>query len=45
MNYQAVLDFWFGQPEDVNYGQPLQLWFTKSIDTDLEITYRFQTTY
>ncbi|VEP14975.1 conserved hypothetical protein [Hyella patelloides LEGE 07179] len=45
MNYQAVLDFWFGKPENADYGKPRKFWFIKSLDTDAKITSRFETTY
>lgn len=45
MNYQAVLDFWFGKPKEAEYGKPRKFWFTKSLETDRKITSRFKTTY
>gem|GEM_PF-3228752 len=31
MEYKKVLDFWFGKPEDTNYGKPRKFWFIKNI--------------
>ena len=45
MNYQDVLNFWFGNPEDADYGKPRKFWFIKSLDTDKQIKSRFETTY
>ena len=45
MNYQTVLDFWFGQPDNSKYGKPQKFWFTKSLATDTQITSNFESTY
>lgn len=34
MNYQDVLDFWFGQETDPEYGTVRSQWFTKNPDFD-----------
>jgi uncharacterized protein (DUF924 family) len=38
---QAILTFWFGNPEDPEYGQYRKVWFVKDADFDAEIRQRF----
>ncbi|MDR9404284.1 MAG: DUF924 family protein [Halothece sp. Uz-M2-17] len=42
---QTVLDFWFGSPQDENYGKPRQEWFTKDSDFDAAVRSRFLSLY
>lgn len=42
---QAVLNFWFGSPEDLDYGKPRQVWFQKNPEFDTEIRSRFLSLY
>ena len=42
---EKILDFWFGQPEQANYGKPRQIWFIKKPAFDLEVRTRFLTDY
>ena len=39
--YQPVLDFWFGAPDSVEYGQSRSCWFTKNDEFDGLIRERF----
>jgi uncharacterized protein (DUF924 family) len=43
--FQAVLDFWFGAPGSVQYGQSRAEWFKKSPAFDASIRERFLPTY
>jgi uncharacterized protein (DUF924 family) len=45
MSDRDVLQFWFGRPEDIDYGKPRKFWFIKNPDMDNEIKSRFETTY
>ncbi|MBE9167389.1 DUF924 domain-containing protein [Pleurocapsales cyanobacterium LEGE 06147] len=45
MSVKSILDFWFGKPEDKNYGKPRKYWFSKSQEFDEEIRSRFLSTY
>ena len=40
-----ILNFWFGHPEDAEYGQSRKIWYTKNPDFDEEIRSRFFTEY
>jgi uncharacterized protein (DUF924 family) len=42
---EKILDFWFGQPEQANYGEPRQMWFIKKPEFDLEVRTRFLADY
>lgn len=44
VNPAEVLDFWFGAPDDPDFGKPRPLWFTKSKATDGLIRNRFGST-
>ena len=37
----AVLDFWFGPPDDPGHAQPRAMWFTKDDAFDARIAQRF----
>lgn len=45
MEYQKVLNFWFGQPEDSEYGKPREFWFVKSDEFDLQVKSQFYNLY
>lgn len=45
MDYQTVLNFWFGSPNDPEYGKPRKFWFVKSSETDKQIISIFESTY
>lgn len=38
---QAILDFWYGQPGELNYGRYRKAWFTKDADFDAQIKQHF----
>ena len=40
-----ILEFWFGNPEDPDYGKPRKSWFAKEPEFDEEIRRRFLTDY
>jgi len=42
---KAILDFWFGQPEEPGYGKPRSVWFTKKLEFDAEIRTLFLKDY
>ncbi|MBK1988666.1 DUF924 domain-containing protein [Sphaerospermopsis aphanizomenoides BCCUSP55] len=42
---KAILEFWFGHPDELGYGKPRQLWFSKEPDIDREIQTRFFSDY
>ncbi|ARV62444.1 hypothetical protein BZZ01_30850 [Nostocales cyanobacterium HT-58-2] len=42
---QAILDFWFGSPNDPDYGKPKSFWFHKKPEFDEELQIRFLTDY
>jgi len=41
MDYQDVLDFWYGTPSSQSYGAPRDAWFTADPDFDTVIATRF----
>ena len=43
--FQEVLDFWFGQPEEESYGKPRKEWFIKNTAFDGEVRSRFLELY
>lgn len=45
MEYQKILNFWFGKPEERNYGKPRKFWFVKNDQFDLKIKSQFQNFY
>jgi uncharacterized protein (DUF924 family) len=40
-----ILDFWFGNPTQPEYGKPKKFWFTKEPEFDNELRTRFQQDY
>lgn len=40
-----ILEFWFGQPEQANYGKPRKIWFVKNPEFDREVRIQFLTNY
>ena len=36
-----ILDFWFGSPDDPEFGQPREAWFKKDDSFDADIRSRF----
>jgi uncharacterized protein (DUF924 family) len=45
MEYQDILDFWFGKPEEAKYGKSRKFWFIKDDEFDLKIKSQFQNIY
>ncbi|BAY93903.1 MULTISPECIES: DUF924 family protein [unclassified Tolypothrix] len=42
---KAILEFWFGHPDEPGYGKPQTFWFSKTPDFDREMTNRFLKDY
>lgn len=42
---KAILDFWFGKPDEPDFGKPRKFWFTKNSEFDQEVRNRFLTDY
>lgn len=42
---KAILEFWFGHPDEPSYGKPKNFWFHKTPDFDRELTDRFLEDY
>lgn len=40
-----ILDFWFGQPDDVSYGKQRSFWFRKKPEEDQKIQAQFRNDY
>ena len=40
-----ILNFWFGKPEDADYGKIRKFWFTKNPEFDQEVRSRFLLVY
>lgn len=40
-----ILDFWFGSPDEPEYGKPRKVWFVKEPEFDEELRRRFLTDY
>ncbi|NEO30989.1 MAG: DUF924 domain-containing protein [Symploca sp. SIO3C6] len=40
-----ILDFWFGKPEDIDYGKERKFWFKKNPEFDQLVCSRFLKTY
>ena len=38
---KTVLDFWFGNPDEEDYGKPRKAWFVKKTEFDQEVRSRF----
>jgi uncharacterized protein (DUF924 family) len=45
LQYQEILDFWFGKPEEPGYGKPKDFWFAKKPEFDQQVRTRFLTYY
>ncbi|MFP4102033.1 hypothetical protein [Coleofasciculus sp.] len=45
MTKDKILAFWFGEPDDPEYGKPRQAWFTKNSAFDEEVRSRLQQYY
>lgn len=43
--FERILNFWFGEPTDENYGKPRQVWFQKKPKFDAEIRSQFLADY
>jgi len=42
---KEILDFWFGKPEEAEYGKIRKFWFTKNPKFDQEVRSRFLSVY
>ncbi len=40
-----ILDFWFGKPDEADYGKPRKVWFIKNPEFDQEVRSRFLNDY
>lgn len=40
-----ILDFWFGEPNSANYGQPKSFWFQSTPELDQQIRKQFEPVY
>ncbi len=45
VQFEEVLEFWFGRPDSEDYGQPRQVWFRKNEEFDREVKSRFLSIY
>ena len=45
MEYQKILNFWFGKSDEINYGKPRKFWFVKSDELDSKIKSQFKNIY
>ena len=45
MNYEAILGFWFGEKDALDFGQPQQFWFRKNPQQDSQIKQMFEPIY
>lgn len=45
LQFESILNFWFGQPTDQDYGKPRRAWFIKSTAFDQEIIQNFDSDY
>lgn len=45
IEYQKILNFWFGKPEESNYGKPRKFWFIKNKEFDYKIKSQFHNVY
>ncbi len=45
LQVNEILDFWFGKPEDADYGKIRKFWFTKNLEFDQEVRSRFLSVY
>jgi uncharacterized protein (DUF924 family) len=39
-----ILEFWFGKPDEVDYGKPRKVWFIKNPEFDQDVRSRFYET-
>ncbi|MCU0534224.1 MAG: DUF924 domain-containing protein [Hydrococcus sp. Prado102] len=44
-DFQSILDFWFGKPDEPNYGRSRKEWFVKNSIFDEKVRSRFLKTY
>ncbi|NJO94531.1 MAG: DUF924 domain-containing protein [Hydrococcus sp. RM1_1_31] len=44
-NFKEILNFWFGKPDNPNYGKPHKKWFIKNKDFDEEVRSQFLEVY
>lgn len=44
-NFQEILNFWFGTPEQPNYGKPRDVWFSKNLEFDRQVKTKFLSDY
>lgn len=42
---ENILNFWFGESQESNYGKPRQEWFIKNLEFDQEIEHKFLDVY
>ena len=42
---QEILEFWFGKPDDLDYGKSRKVWFIKNPEFDREVRSRFLPVY
>lgn len=45
LQVDEILDFWFGQPDEADYGRQRSFWFTKKMEFDQKLRTRFLTDY
>ncbi|MGK7873840.1 MAG: DUF924 family protein [Xenococcaceae cyanobacterium] len=43
--FEEILDFWFGKPDETDYGKPRKAWFVKKSKFDQEVRSRFMQAY
>ncbi|HAZ44539.1 MAG TPA: DUF924 domain-containing protein [Cyanobacteria bacterium UBA11369] len=43
--FQEILNFWFGNPDESSYGKPRQFWFASDPEFDIAVRSHFQTDY
>ncbi|MEM8780162.1 MAG: DUF924 family protein [Cyanobacteria bacterium P01_G01_bin.49] len=44
-DFNTILNFWFGKPEEKNYGKPNKFWFIKDTKFDQKVRSKFLTIY
>jgi len=42
---KEILDFWFGKPDEPDFGKPRKFWFTKNSEFDQDVRTRFLSDY
>ena len=45
LNAKEILEFWFGKPDEPDYGKPRKVWFSKDLEFDQEVRSRFLSDY